>query len=774
MAARLGRLLVRSIALLMLAAPAAAQAPDTRAILNVILNGIDAGESIVIIRNKADGGRDVLVPAKLFEAGRLRVKPTETIDGAAFVSLSSVKSRSPFVLDEVALELRIDADATGFLANAIDLSPREPAGTVHTRNASAYANYALNWSAHSVAPAITGEIGASAGTAKFATTITRTQSGQIERGLTTVTYDQPHSMRRMQAGDIAARGVTLWSGSLIEGATIARDFGLNPYFVKVPSPKLSETITTPSTVDVYVNDRLVRRAELQPGVFDVTGVPAITGAGEARLVIRDAFGRSQELSTTYYITGSVLSRGLSDFQYSAGLRRANIFDPGRGNPALTATHRVGVTNAVTIGGHAEADRTLASGGLFVTAQAGRIGAVEFAAGASRQDGGARGGAITVAWSYTSRSFSASASVRVLSSSFVSFGDPRVQDSSRLEWSSAVSRSTRRFGALSLDVRQQWLAPSADASAGAWRRYFWVAGTRRVFGGPQLQWRVGRNWTADTRSFEASVGLSIGLGHRTMAMLTADHQQGRSSGDVMLSRPLSSTAGAGFRARVGLDGAPIDAAAQLQNRVARLEVQTIALDGTTTTGATLSGGVVTLGRSVKFTNAIGDSYGLVRVPGVKNVRVFSNNVEVGRTDSGGNLLIPALIPYYANRLAISDMDLPGDRSIADGEKMIAPPSGAGAVITFGAERIQAVAGSLTLRLPSGDITPDYGLLRLTIGTRVVESPVAAGGEFFLEQVPPGSYLADLLYHDAEYTVTIVVPVRAGAITNVGRLVAVEKK
>lgn len=778
MRAHLQAVVARVCVLLALAgtprAAEARQAADTRAILTVVLNGANLGESLVVMRVGTGGKREVLVPAALLTAARLMIRETVRIDGVPFVSLDSIRTSAPVEVDDEALELRVRALPGMFAANAINLRPQEPAGTIHTRNASAFANYALNWSNSAAAPAITGEIGASVGTAKFNTTLTRMADGQVSRGITTLTYDQHGALRRLQAGDVAMPGVTLWSGGLVQGVSVARDFGLNPYFVRFPSPKLTQTISTPSTVDVYVNDRLVRRAELPPGVFDVTGVPALNGAGDTRLVIRDAFGRSQEFNTSYYITASVLASGLQDFQYAAGFRRASVFDTGRGNPAMMATHRIGVTDRITLGAHAEADRALGSGGAFLTARPGRIGAVEIAAGASRATSGAIGSAVSAAWSYVSRPISASASMRVLSAGFVSFGDAAAQRTARVDWSASLSRSTRRIGALSLELRQQWL-PSFDASIDrSWRRRAAITGSRRVFGGPQLQWRAGRSWDANSASFEASVGLSVGLGGRTMAMVSAAQQSGFSTSEVSLSRPLAAGNGVGARARIDLDGGTIDAAVQAQNRFARYEVQTTRLNGVTTSGATVSGGVVTLGRSINFTNTLGDSFGLVRVPGVKNVRVFSNNVEVGRTDRRGNLLIPALIPNYANRLAISDMDLPGDRSVADAEKLVAPPAGAGAVVTFGAQRIQAVMGSLTIRVDGRDIIPAYGLVVVALGQRVIDSPVAADGSFFLEQLPAGEYNAVLQYHEDEYIVVITVPRQAAAILNVGRLLASMKK
>lgn len=676
-------LLIATIACL--AMPRAASAQDVRAILSVTVNRTETLESIVIIR---DAAHDVLVPVSILEAAGLRQLPgtPERIDGRDFQSLAALKPNVTFELDEVGLELRVQFTAEFFNNHTIDLRSHEPVGTWHTRNASAFANYGIYWT-ESGRPSVSGEIGASAGTALFVTTVSRLSTGQVQRGLTTATYDQPSAMRRFSVGDTAMQGGPLWSSGLITGVSVAREFSLNPYFVRFPTPKLSQTVTTPSVVDVYVNDRLVRRTELPPGVFDVTGIPALAGAGNTRVVVRDAMGRSNEINTQYYVTSSVLSRGLQDYQYSAGYRQRVTLDGIGREPAFTATHRIGVSNSVTLGMHAEGDRSLVSGGPVMTARPGRLGEVEVALGVSRAKNATTGQALSAAWSYIGHPVSVSLSARALSKGYVSFGDAQAQDAARVDWSGIISMPVRLIGDLSLNVLQQWLPPGTGESAGSWQRRAMLSGSRRITNSTQFQWRAGQTWTRQTRGFEASIGISASLG-----------------------------------------------------------------------------------RTVAFTHALGESYALVQVPGVKNVRVFSNNVEVGRTDAHGRLLVSEMIPNYANRLAIADTDLPADRMVASPEKLVAPPMRAGSVVTFLQERMQAVMGSLEWQIDGADpLVPAYGMFTMTRGDRTVESPIGTDGEFFFEQLPAGLYQGVVRYRANECTFSVTVPERSGSMLNIGKLV-----
>lgn len=748
--------------------PAGRGTEETRAILTVIINKIELGESVVVLRD-AGAARDVLLPAKMLADAGFKSAPRkpETIDGQIFESLFALAPAVRFEVDDIGLELRVTADASLFRSQIIDLRPHEPAGTFHTSNLSTFLNYGVNWSG-SARPSIFGELGASLGSASFLTTMSRDATGIVRRGLSTMNIDRRASMRRLAFGDAGTRGGPLWSAGLVTGLSVSKEFSLNPYFVRFPTPQLSQTLTTPSTVDVFVNDRLVRRTELAPGTFDITGIPGLAGSGNTRVVVRDALGRSQEFNTNYYITAAVLSRGLSDFQYAGGYRQRLTADGIVREPAAMLSHRVGVTDRITVGAHLEGDRALVSAGPTITARPGRLGEIEAALGVSRLADRTLGRAASLAWAYSSRPISVSASIHAASGTFVSLGDPQPQNRARLEWLGALSAPLRGLGMVSLQGQQSWLPPGTGETPGSWRRAVSFSGNRRLVGRAQMQWRAGRTWTAQSHSFEASLGASITFG-RTLVLAEANTSGDRATGDVMLSRAASGNRGLGYRARTDLDGGSIDGAIDLQNSVGRVEVHTANLDGAVNTSTSVSGGLVLIGGVLKPTSTLGQSYALVRVPGVQDVRVFSNNVAVGRTDRRGELLIPNLIPHYANRLAIADDDLPGDRTIADAEKLIAPPIRAGAVVTFAEERVQAAAGVMQWRTARGEtISPAYGLLVVQFPGRKIESAIGASGEFFLEQLPSGRYDAEVRFHGESCLVAIVVPERKGVILDLGRL------
>lgn len=742
---------------------AAKAAEGVRAILGISVNTANAGESLVII---LDGGRDVLLqPSVLREAGLKALKVSaENVDGKPYVSLAAITPKLQFEVDDAALTLRITAPPALFGLQRIDLRQREPSGTMHLSNAALFANYGVNWS-ENLRPSVSTEFGASAGSALLVSTLSRSGDGYITRGLTTLTIDNPSAMRRIAGGDIAMRGGPLWTSGLITGISANREFSLDPYFIQFPTPRLTQTLSTPSTVDVYVNDRLVRRTELAPGVFDITGIPALAGVGQTRVVVRDGFGRSQSFDTSYYVTSAVLAKGLHDFQYAIGSRQRYTRDDLNHRQAVSLTHRAGLTNSVTAGVHAEGDRTLVSGGPTLTARIGTLGDVEASMGVSRLAGGRTGRAASVAWSYLRHSTSVSMSARVSTGSFVSFGESVIQAHPRVEWAAGASTRVMRIGSVSVNVQQQWLPSQTPLGESSWRRIAHVSGGRRITERLQMQWRAGQTWTSSTHNREASIGVVLSLG-RTSASSTVTTRAAGVSADVTMTRPLPIDTGLGFRVRGDSEHHQVDGAVQAQNHVARAELQFYRLDGLARPSVMVSGGVVVIDRSLAFTNGLGESYALVEVPGVKGVRVYANNTEVGRTGRNGKLLVPRMLPNYANRLAISDLDLPADRTAAEAEKLVAPPNRGGAVVTFHEEQMQAAVGRVTWIDADGQTIPAFGVLSVSVGKRTIESPIAMDGAFFLEQLPSGRYSALVVYHGDECLATIVVPPYRGTLVDVG--------
>ena len=121
----------------------------------------------------------------------------------------------------------------------------------------------------------------------------------------------------------------------------------------------------------------------------MSNLPVPVGAGNVRVVVRDVFGKETTAVVPYVRYDSMLKKGLHDFSYEAGFLRRDyaVESNAYGDWAAVATHRYGVTDWLTLEGHAEgmADRGNLGGVVQVTMPVlGLVGVGGAASGGARQ------------------------------------------------------------------------------------------------------------------------------------------------------------------------------------------------------------------------------------------------------------------------------------------------------------------------------------------------------------------------------------------------------
>jgi outer membrane usher protein len=164
----------------------------------------------------------------------------------------------------------------------------------------------------------------------------------------------------------------------------------------------------------------------------------------------------------------------------------------------------------------------------------------------------------------------------------------------------------------------------------------------------------------------------------------------------------------------------------------------------------------------------DSYALIRVPGVGGVHGTMSNQVMGTTDGKGDLLIPSLLHYYGNRIGIDDRDIPLDHDIGATERVIAPPYRGGVVVSFPVRRVQSVSGTVVIEDQGVTTLPTYGQIVVLVDQQRAVSPLDEAGNFYLENVPPGSYSAEVQYAAGVCTLPLDVPAVSAALVNVGTI------
>jgi outer membrane usher protein len=731
-------------------------AQDQRAVLELIVNRVPSGESLVVLRE-----HDALVPVETLQNAGLRnfSGARDTVGGQELVSLKSLAPGVAFSVDEIELRLTLTASPELLGLTVRDLWSGRPADLVYRKDTSSYVNYSANWHSNRQFD-LFAESATSVRGASFYNSVSANRQF-VTRGLTSVTLDQQRQMRRWTLGDSFAYSGPLGGDAWIGGLSITKEFAIDPYYVRYPTLSLSTPIAVPSVMEVYVNNQVVSQERVAPGRLDVRNLPLTMGRNDARVVVRDAFGQTRELSSTYYLTSTALAKGVQDYQYNVGFRRLGVGDRNWDyrTPVMLARHRFGVTNAFTAGGRMEVHPgRLLNGGPSVNLRL-PFGQLETAGSLSRQReqwGSAAYGSFT----YTGHPVSAGGSLMFASPRYTTLTqnpineDPRRQGSvfASIALAHAVSVSvqhaqTRLYQGISRD--RSSLLTSVHLSRNA-------------------EFMASVTYARDERGprKEAYAGLTVLFG-RSSASVAQVHDSRGNRVAMEAQAPLPVGVGYGYRFRAeGGTNSNVNGVAQYQGAHGRYELRQETLGGQSTTTLSAMGAIVGIGGNVFATRPVEDSFALVRVPGVEGVRTFASHQEIGKTGRRGDLLVPDLQPYYGNVLNIADGDIPLQYAVPDVGVTLAPPYRGGAVAVFDVQRVQRVLGKV---LGPDDRPFVYGELTVTNPNgRSFGSPVGNDGSFYFENLRAGSYAAVMENRTGRCTFTIEIPSSNETVINLGKV------
>lgn len=280
--------------------------------------------------------------------------------------------------------------------------------------------------------------------------------------------------------------------------------------------------------------------------------------------------------------------------------------------------------------------------------------------------------------------------------------------------------------------------------------------------------AGRSEIGGETTTQVFGGVSLLLGRYASATVGATREDDRTIANVDVQKPLPVGTGYGYRLQSKLiEGEETSTLiGQYQSDFGRYELTVDPRDADQAQ-LNVSGGVVWIGNRVLATRSVQQSYALARV-GIPNVRVYASNLEIGRTDSRGDLLIPNLLPYYANPIRIEDQDVPLTYEVAKVEELVAPPNRGGGLVSFPVQKIQTSFGTLRMIRAGEVIVPEFGQLTIEAKGKRWDSPIGRGGAFYLENVPAGAYTATVLHKTGICAFRLTIPASDEQMLKLGEL------
>lgn len=703
----------------------------SRAPVRVFLNDQDLGVVVVLLQ-----GNEVWMPVdKLTEAGlRVDVEDLRTDRGTAHVLLDALAPSVTSTFDPDTITVRIVASERAFGAHTIDVRHHRGArqGPL-ARASSAFLNYSAT--RDDLGTTVAAELGIGVKGAFFSATAINSPGSGTTVGPVRLTLDDPRRLNRWVIGDQFAPAARAGSVPLV-GVSFSRAFEIDPYFVPLPALDLSASTSVPASVDVYVNDQLVRRERVDAGTFTIEGLTPIVGQGETRVVVRDALGREREFGQSFYQPAELLADGVQAFSYAAGQRR----DKATGLPAgpwlATATHRLGVSDRVTIGGHAAATPKLVTGGPQVALRLPR-GELEVGVALSAATKGVGpiaatkgGGAGIAAYSYRSAAFSAGGFVELTSRDFAEASQPGPGKPRRSEAGvfAGGSLGDRLSVTASYGARRNWTEPFEHRGT--------MTGTLRLSNRLSASMSIGVSRGRRSAGRQVAVGLTLAAPRNntvTMGVSRNGDQGPTVNAGVQRSLPLGEGYGYRLQVQEGAVGA-VSGAVQAQTRVGRIDVTSDRFDAAHQSSISVSGAVAIAGGTAHLTRTIDDAFAIIRVPGQKNVRAYVDGQLVGRTNRRGDLVVPHLLSYHDNRISLATHDLSLDVNLESSEQVVSPGLRNGPMVTFAASLTRRVMGRARIAT-AGGTAPLVGDLVLATGTA---SPLGHDGQFYFENLRVGTH------------------------------------
>ncbi|MND89274.1 Outer membrane usher protein FimD precursor [compost metagenome] len=399
------------------------------------------------------------------------------------------------------------------------------------------------------------------------------------------------------------------------------------------------------------------------------------------------------MSTTlpFYVTSSLLQKGLADFSVAAGSLRRDyaIRDFAYGPGVAAASLRYGLSDSFTLESHAEAAESLALGGLGGNWQVGNWGVVNAALSQSSFDSRS-GQQLSFGYQYNSQrlGFNYQRLQRRGDYADLSLVDSPYTRLSQRSEQVTMSLNLERYGSLGagyFDVRagdnSRTRLLNLSWSKPLWRNSSLYLSANREIG--DSQWAV-----------QAQLVIPFDL-RGTLSFSVERNKEGENQQRVNYSRAVPSEGGVGFNLGYADGDREAYRQADVTWRLQSVQLQAGAYGSSDsmTRWADASGSLVWMDAGVFAANRIDDAFVVVSTEGFAEVPVRYENQLVGRTDQNGHLLVPWSSAYYRAKYEIDPMELPANVQSPQVEQRVAVRRGSGYLLEFPLQRV--VAASIVL-------------------------------------------------------------------------------
>jgi outer membrane usher protein len=684
-------------------------------VLELTVNGALSGADFVVLR---DAGGGVWLAEADFTRLRLHLPHVtpHAAEGRRYFPLAAIAG-TRILFDDAHSAATITAPASAFESTSVNFSggTRPPLSRSST---GAFLNYQLNDQRGQYTGADLASLYTELGIFSPVGVLTNTAVETAVQGThtfvrleTTLTHDFPDSLETLRLGDTISVPGSWGEAVRFAGLQWGSNYGIRPDLITTPLLAASGTAVVPSTVEVFVNGKAVGTSDVPAGPFVVNQVPALNGAGEVNIVVKNVLGQEQIVSMPFYSAAVMLQPGLSLYDIDVGALRENfgLDSDDYGTAVASATWRRGLTSTLTGEIHAEAVHDGPHAAGIDVAQAldhWAIVTLDLAVGGQPASLGFLGGLpqpatsgtyAALGFQHADEHFSFVLQTQHATAGFRDVGDvgavpqPLERNIAQAGWNlgragslQAAFVSQRNYD----DTHQQTVGLTYQVNVG--RGNFSVNGSRT---------------SGDSRDTSVYVFYTLPLGSRRSSSTTLRYDSQQPAPNTALVETLQKSlpigAGDGYVLSAGTDGS-YNAEYMRQTDAITLDVAAARYLDTSAQRLTLSGGATLLDGELHAVRTINDSFAMVDVGGVPNMTVYFDNQPVARTDDSGLALVPNLRSFQVNRLSIDPQQLPLDATVSDTQLQTVPPYRSGTLVRFPVKRVRS--GVFKLQRADGSVVP----------------------------------------------------------------------
>lgn len=694
-------------------------------ILEIWVNGVNTNVVADLVNR---GGQWWAERSDLADAG-INVTKGE-FAGRALVPLANLDGVAVDI-DKADQRLLVDARPDCLVLQRIDLRSPSPVAAASSTTG-VLVNYGVSGTVGDVNHAAKSSgLATEAGATVFSPLGTVTATGfsqvldggsQFVRLDTTAEWDEPALLRRWLLGDAISGGLS-WSRSVrFGGIQLATDFTLQPGLAIYPLPAFFGQTAVPGSVDVFVNASHVFEGNVSPGPFEINDLPAVTGSGDATVVVRNVLGQEVTQSFSFYTSDALLQKGLSSYDFDIGFLRElygeQSFDYHQ--PLATGTWRYGISDWFTAETHGEAApglELLGAGGAFTVGAWGVVGA-DIAASNARSGNGAL---YSATFQSQSQPFGVFGSISATEGHYLDLASIGGTPPSRLRTQLGGDLSMGQFGSLATS----WIGLKDDGSNA----------TQLLSATYSLSFRQGWYLSATglhdcgSGTWAAELSLSLPIGNGLVGSASAQAGANANGIESGVMRPTDPDGGLGYSvsASVG-DIRSENGEATWNGDHGTLDAAVSSVNGQTAARLSVSGAFVEMNGTTFATRAPDGAIALVET-GNASVPVYLENRQVAVSDGDGEALLTNLAADAPNRIGIQPTDYSFATVVTTTQQTVVPRRQAGVIVDLAPPRSRPAL--VSLRFDDGTTLPPGGEVTLSTGGATLL--VGHGGQIFISDL-----------------------------------------